>query len=53
VVAPIAARLHRAVARIAEREHFILVLERSSVVYGPPSQDITAEVIRMANAKER
>jgi outer membrane protein len=50
VVAPVVTRLRGAVARIADREHFVLVLDRSSVVYGPASQDITSEVIRLANA---
>ncbi len=44
-------KLQGVVQKIAEREHFALVLERSSsVVYGQPSLDITNEVIRMYNA---
>ncbi len=39
------------VQKIAEREHFDLVLEKtSSVVWGKPSLEITNEVIRMYNA---
>ena len=39
------------VQKIAEREHFVMVLERnSSVVYGQPSLDITNEVIRTYNS---
>ena len=46
----ILAKLSAVVAKIAEREHFALVLERSSsVVYGQPSLDITNEVIRTYN----
>lgn len=47
----ILAKLSSVVQKIAEREHFMLVLERSSsVVYGQPSLDITNEVIRTYNA---
>ncbi|HXU72995.1 MAG TPA: OmpH family outer membrane protein [Polyangia bacterium] len=47
----ILAKLSNVVQKIAEREHFMLVLERSSsVVYGQPSLDITNEVIRTYNA---
>jgi outer membrane protein len=43
-------RLSQVVQKIAEREKFVMVLERnSSVVYGQPSLDITNEVIRMYN----
>lgn len=46
----ILAKLSGVVQKIAEREHFAMVLERSSsVVYGQPSLDITNEVIRMYN----
>jgi outer membrane protein len=45
-------KLQQVVAKIAERDHFALVLERSSsVVYGQPSLDLTAEVIRAYNAQ--
>ncbi len=48
----ILARLSQVVGKIAEREHFAMVLERSSaVVYGQPSLDITNEVIRMYNSQ--
>lgn len=48
----ILAKLSQVVAKIAERDHFVMVLERSSaVVYGQPSLDITNEVIRMYNAQ--
>ena len=47
----ILAKLSNVVQKIAEREHFMLVLERSSsVVYGQPSLDITNEVIRTYNS---
>ena len=47
----ILAKLSGVVQKIAEREHFMLVLERSSsVVYGQPSLDITNEVIRTYNS---
>lgn len=47
----ILAKLSQVVGKIAERDHFAMVLERSSaVVYGQPSLDITNEVIRMYNA---
>ena len=47
----ILARLSQVVQKIAEREHFAMVLERSaSVVYGQPSLDVTNEVIRMYNS---
>jgi outer membrane protein len=46
----ILAKLSQVVQKIAEREHFAMVLERSSsVVYGQPSLDITNEVIRTYN----
>ncbi len=46
----ILAKLASVVQKIAEREHFVMVLERSSsVVYGQPSLDITNEVIRDYN----
>jgi outer membrane protein len=46
----ILARLQAVVQKIAEREHFSMVLERNSaVVWGQPSLDITNEVIRMYN----
>ena len=48
----ILAKLSGVVQQIAEREHFSMVLERSSsVVWGQPSLDITNEVIRMYNAQ--
>jgi outer membrane protein len=47
----ILAKLSGVVQKIAEREKFVMVLERnSSVVYGQPSLDITNEVIRTYNA---
>jgi len=47
----ILARLSQVVQKIAERDHFSLVLERSSaVVWGAPSLDITNEVIRTYNS---
>jgi outer membrane protein len=47
----ILAKLSGVVQKIAEREHFVMVLERnSSVVYGQPSLDITNEVIRTYNS---
>lgn len=46
----ILAKLSQVVGKIAERDHFAMVLERSSaVVYGQPSLDITNEVIRLYN----
>jgi outer membrane protein len=46
----ILAKLSQVVGKIAEREKFAMVLERSSaVVWGQPSLDITNEVIRMYN----
>jgi outer membrane protein len=46
----ILAKLSGVVQKIAERENFAMVLERSSsVVYGKPALDITNEVIRMYN----
>jgi len=48
----ILAKLSGVVQKIAEREHFVLVLERSAaVVYGQPSLDITNEVIRTYNSQ--
>jgi outer membrane protein len=45
-------KLSAVVAKIAERDHFSLVLERSSsVVYGQPQLDITMEVIRTYNTQ--
>ena len=46
----ILAKLSQVVGKIAEREKFAMVLERSSaVVWGQPSLDITNEVIRLYN----
>jgi outer membrane protein len=46
----ILARLSAVVGKIAEREHFAMVLERNSaVVWGQSSLDVTNEVIRMYN----
>jgi Skp family chaperone for outer membrane proteins len=46
----ILAKLSAVVGKIAEREKFAMVLERSSaVVWGQPSLDITNEVIRLYN----
>ena len=48
----ILARLAAVVQKIAERENFQMVLERSSaVVYGKPALDITNEVIRTYNSQ--
>lgn len=48
----ILAKLSAVVQRIAERENFAMVLERSSsVVYGKPALDITNEVIRTYNSQ--
>lgn len=48
----ILAKLSAVVQKIAERENFVMVLERSSsVVYGKPALDITNEVIRNYNAQ--
>ena len=48
----ILAKLAAVVQKIAERENFAMVLERSSsVVYGRPSLDITNEVIRTYNSQ--
>ena len=47
----IRAKLSSVVQKIAERENFAMVLERSSsVVYGKPALDITNEVIRNYNS---
>lgn len=47
----ILAKLTGVVQKIAERDHFSMVLERSAaVVWGQPSLDITNDVIRMYNA---
>lgn len=47
----ILAKLSAVVQKIAERENFAMVLERSSsVVYGKPALDITNEVIRNYNS---
>ena len=44
-------KLQVVVGKIAERDHFSVVLEKNaSVVYGQPSLEITNEVIRMYNA---
>ncbi len=37
------------VGKIAERDHFTVVIDRNAVVWGQPSLDITNEVIRMYN----
>jgi outer membrane protein len=43
-------KLQLVVGKIAEREHFSMVLEKNAaVVWGQPSLDITNEVIRMYN----
>ncbi len=48
----ILAKLSGVVQKIAERENFSMVLERSSsVVYGKPALDITNEVIRNYNSQ--
>ncbi len=48
----ILAKLSGVVQKIAERENFAMVLERSSaVVYGKPALDITNEVIRNYNSQ--
>ena len=48
----ILAKLSAVVQKIAERENFVMVLERSSsVVYGKPALDITNEVIRTYNSQ--
>lgn len=48
----ILAKLATVVQKIAEREGFAMVLERSSsVVYGKPALDITNEVIRNYNSQ--
>jgi outer membrane protein len=48
----ILAKLSGVVQKIAERENFVMVLERSSsVVYGKPALDITNEVIRTYNSQ--
>jgi outer membrane protein len=48
----ILARLSQVVGKIAEREHFAMVLERNgAVVWGQPSLDITNEVIRSYNSQ--
>jgi len=48
----ILAKLSNVVQKIAERENFVMVLERSSsVVYGKPALDITNEVIRTYNSQ--
>lgn len=48
---PIMDRLHEIIGTLAGREHFSVVLERSSsVIWGQPSLDITNEVIRLYNA---
>ena len=47
----ILAKLTAVVQKIAERDHFSMVLERSSsVVWGQQSLDITSDVIRMYNS---
>jgi len=44
-------KLQTVVGKIAEKEHFAMVLEKNAaVVWGQPSLDITNEVIRMYNA---
>ncbi len=44
------AKLQGVLGKIAEREHITLVLEKSAIMWGAPSLDITNEVIRMYNA---
>jgi outer membrane protein len=45
-------KLAAVVGKIAERDHFAMVLERNAaVVWGQPSLDITNEVIRMYNTE--
>jgi outer membrane protein len=47
-------KLQQVVGKIAEREHFALVLEKNNaVVWGQPSLDITNEVIRMYNTEAK
>jgi outer membrane protein len=47
---PIMTKIQTVVSRIAERDHFAMVLEKSVVMWGQPSLDITNEVIRMYNS---
>jgi outer membrane protein len=42
-------KMDAVVAQIAQREGLTLVLDRSTVVYGPPSLDITNELVRLYN----
>ena len=45
-------KLQAVVGKIADRDHFDMVLEKNAaVVWGQPSLDITNEVIRMYNAE--
>jgi outer membrane protein len=38
---------------IAQRDGFTMVLEKSSVMFGPPSLDLTNELIRLFNEKNK
>ena len=48
---PIEERMQAVVAAVASREGFTVVLIKQAVAFGPPSLDVTNEVIRMYNEK--
>jgi outer membrane protein len=48
---PIEERMQGIVGTVAQREGFSIVLIKQAVAFGPPSLDVTNEVIRMYNEK--
>ena len=48
-MANILQRLQQVVAEIAERESLSFVMDKGSLLYGPPAADITNEVVRRYN----
>ena len=55
MTAPIFGKMRNVIAKIAERDNFTMIFERSaseSVLWAKPSLDLTNEVIRRYNAGE-
>ena len=49
LLAPLMQRMESVVAKIAEREHFALVFDRTMIIFGQRALDITPEVLRALN----
>jgi outer membrane protein len=50
-MAGILQRLQQVVAEIAEREQLSFVIDKATLLYGPPAADLTNEVVRRYNDK--